>query len=958
MKNIILLSLFLLSFMTPVMQAETIQISGAYLDKKNNPIASANVDYYLYGNLLAASTLTGANGYFSLQITYTGMNPGIAGGNEFSLSQNKPNPFSADTWFDAAIPEAGSLSIYSMAGVEIAHIDLLHGGAYQLKWGGLDQNGHKAPTGVYLYTLTSLGRMISNKMTVMQGDETGSPLEILSYANGQNILKNSWNSLTNDILRFTKNNTTQLELAFPTPASDTVLGNVTGNVGPNTTGILVAEVNMHNLPQWNLNDYFYNDDQNAYEVDDTVNFIVVSDTLLVFSGAIPGQYAPQITAIDPFENSLTASMTAEITVSNELEINITGTYLDKLSNPIAEADVYYYQQGSILLGQTTTTSGGTFSFTITTNGTTQDTMKFQKPNTSLKQIGIVTPEADTTLGMIIGNRGPINTGTIDETHFTIEDTVRWNLNNFFYNDDQSIYSVTGNHFEVSDTNLIFTRLVSGNNLATVTATDPQDTTLTAEMNATVTVVETIVIPDFAIAEDTATGVLIPNLNVYKNPGYTGTLTYSVISQSNPTLLSVSIDENALVLNFLQPDGNGTSLIGIRLVDGVLADTAWFNIQVQPRCDLSGIVTDIFTNAEMFGANLQFTFPTGVVNVITDTAGYYKIQAPLVTSTTWFPLKVTKSSYTPFRTWATITSNNDTVENFKIIPISTSSWSWELYNKAFRYFTDFSLNWPYGNTTVWWPAPPIEDAFSDNSLVGGQNITDNFNNLLINLQTILPTFNPVQSWPSNIVQQSSFAGYTLLPGHLAIYWDNSAVGAGDIGCTTNVSAHEHCEVRFKSYVGCNSGCSVPGANNAVFNQELGSAFGAYREPPQNPNYLSVFTDPACCNTYTSYDYSCATVYLNRSKVHYQNLNYALTDPEGYDWEIRPDSVLLSFPGGKTNSEPEGRTFRVKRVLENGKMESEVYEYGKVPSTVMKQFRFSFTKEEIEQREREEANYYRK
>ena len=739
-----------------------------------------------------------------------------------------------------------------------------------------------------------------------------------------------------------------------TPSGDTILNNVIGNVGPNSIGSLTTTVNINNLPQWNLNQFFYNDDQSIYELNDTVNFQIVSDSLLMFIGTNPGQYYPQITAIDPMEGTLTAVMTANITVSNQQVITITGIYLDKLSNPISVANVFYYQQGTILLGQTITSATGSFTLSLTTTGTTLDTIKFQKVNTSLKKIGFHTPQADTNLSTITGNIGPVNTGTISETHYTIESTVQWSLNNYFTNDDQNHYTVSAPHYAISGTNLVFTVPAAGSYPATVTATDPQDPSLTAIMSAINTVLATMVIPDFTIREDTTIGVIIPNLNVYKNPGYSGTLTYSVFSNSNPTLLQVSINGSALSITYLQPDGTGVCNVGVKMVNGSLADTCYFNINVQPRSDVSGYVKDIFTNAVIASAKVRFDFNNFHDSVYTNTSGCYKIQLPLINSISYIEAKISKASYTTFHTWVTKSNNTDSIKDFNLIPLTSPSWSWELYNEGFRLYTFYWPLPPYNLalTTTRWLIPPIQDIFSDNSLVGGQNIIPNFNNCITNLQTILPTFDPLEALPVNIVQHTSFSGYTLAPGHMAIYWDNSIPGVGVIGCNYGSgNIQERCEVRFQPTVGGNSGSNT-GPNNWVYNQELGSSMGVPIEPPYTTSFISVFQDPLMSPVYTPYDFSGSTVRLGRAKVHYQNSTYGTTDPEGYDWDMRPDLVAQWYLMTRNINNTEKRTFRVKIINFDGTVESISYNYDDIPASVMKQFRLTFSKEEIEKQEKKE------
>jgi hypothetical protein len=72
----------------------------------------------------------------------------------------------------------------------------------------------------------------------------------------------------------------------------------------------------------------------------------------------------------------------------------------------------------------------------------------------------------------------------------------------------------------------------------------------------------------------------------------------------------------------------------------------------------------------------------------------------------------------------------------------------------------------------------------------------------------------------------------------------------------------------------------------YNQELGSCFGAVQEPPQSPNYISVFTDPPTYFTYTPYDFNAQHIRLSRSmKYITEIITYAPSDPDGLDWDAR-------------------------------------------------------------------------
>ena len=72
---------------------------------------------------------------------------------------NVPNPMSIDTEFTYILsrPAEATLRIYTVAGRLVRILDNLPGraGYNQLRWDGLDADGHPLANGVYLYTLTA-----------------------------------------------------------------------------------------------------------------------------------------------------------------------------------------------------------------------------------------------------------------------------------------------------------------------------------------------------------------------------------------------------------------------------------------------------------------------------------------------------------------------------------------------------------------------------------------------------------------------------------------------------------------------------------------------------------------------------------------------------------------------------------------------------------------------------------
>ena len=137
-------------------------------------------------------------------------------------------------------------------------------------------------------------------------------------------------------------------------------------------------------------------------------------------------------------------------------------------------------------------------------------------------------------------------------------------------------------------------------------------------------------------------------------------------------------------------------------------------------------------------------------------------------------------------------------------------------------------------------------------------------------------------------------------------------------------------------------STPGDYDVhVYNEEIGSAFGATFEPNfenyGGTQYESVFRQAALklsVPTYTSMDEQCADVYLGRSRVHYWNEDYSDDDPEGFDWEIRPDLVSNYYTElTRKNSRSTGRVL-VSYTNSKGKNVVELYNYFDTPSEIMK------------------------
>jgi hypothetical protein len=128
--------------------------------------------------------------------------------------------------------------------------------------------------------------------------------------------------------------------------------------------------------------------------------------------------------------------------------------------------------------------------------------------------------------------------------------------------------------------------------------------------------------------------------------------------------------------------------------------------------------------------------------------------------------------------------------------------------------------------------------------------------------------------------------------------------------------------------------------------LGTCFGAIHEPPQSPNYISVFTDPATSNIYTPYDLNAQHIRLSRSMIHYRNFSYPLDSYEGADMDAHPSIVdqWYNQPSKKEN------TFLDYKIIDfdGSVIEKGSYKYSEIPSRIMELSPALFTAEEIAHR----------
>lgn len=86
---------------------------------------------------------------------------------EFSLSQNFPNPFNPSTKINFAIPNSDNvkIAVYNILGQEIAVLvdGFVNAGSYEINW-----DASNLPSGVYVYSIQSANINLSKKMTLLK----------------------------------------------------------------------------------------------------------------------------------------------------------------------------------------------------------------------------------------------------------------------------------------------------------------------------------------------------------------------------------------------------------------------------------------------------------------------------------------------------------------------------------------------------------------------------------------------------------------------------------------------------------------------------------------------------------------------------------------------------------------------------------------------------------------------
>jgi len=90
---------------------------------------------------------------------------------EYALHQNHPNPFNAETVIKYQLPKSGkvSLKIYNSLGQEVRTLvdAMKEAGEFEIHWDGMDDNGSRVSSGIYIYRFQVNEFVSTKKMLFM-----------------------------------------------------------------------------------------------------------------------------------------------------------------------------------------------------------------------------------------------------------------------------------------------------------------------------------------------------------------------------------------------------------------------------------------------------------------------------------------------------------------------------------------------------------------------------------------------------------------------------------------------------------------------------------------------------------------------------------------------------------------------------------------------------------------------
>jgi len=624
-----------------------ITITGQYVDKKSNPIADASVEYIANSTQLD-NTNTDENGDFTLTIETLGIEDETIP-EQFSLSQNYPNPFNPETRIQCRILFPATLTLYDLRGHLVDRIHLAKAGRYDISWGGANRFGKPVAAGIYFMVLDDGEKQHCRKLTLLDSGN-GSPLRIegnRAYNSRAAAIQKITNTL--DEIRFTKSNTSIINIQLYSPTRDTSLGVITGNVGPT----FIKEFPDFIIPKYdtliiNVADYIYNDSETRYSHNDTIYSIIDSIAVFVAEGderVIGHTNCCDFTAKDVIDNTL--SDTKLICVEVPLCFNPILTVPESIRIPHGKRfnilfdnlDQYIYNPENYLITEWQTDYDQKYnpeSPYHVINGSEDGGLPLILELKDSLWVGHFTLEIDGLCIIplyypdpepVLGERElevyvdpiPFQTKEIPILMMYVGDTIDLDYRDYFdYHGSQPL-SLTIEGLDLTDyttlENYILRFVPVESQLGyydslRISVATPYHSVSSNRFDLKILESGSPIInlPTISIIEDTEQSLLF-KLSDYSNDPNGDLLTYSVFYQSNPNLANLVITSDSLRVGYLKPDGYGSSLIGVRSSDGELSDTAYFTLKVTPVADVTFKHVHFKTNEEI--QNNTFTINDSV-----------------------------------------------------------------------------------------------------------------------------------------------------------------------------------------------------------------------------------------------------------------------------------------------------------------------------------------------------------
>jgi len=360
---------------------------------------------------------------------------------------------------------------------------------------------------------------------------------------------------------------------------------------------------------------------------------------------------------------------------------------------------------------------------------------------------------------------------------------------------------------------------------------------------------------------------------------------------------------------------------LRVSNGLDYSIAFIRVYDAGGYTISGKITDIFSEVDIAGADLEIDGKT----VSTNENGNFETT---VSSPGYYEVTIRQNDYTPFHTWAFLEEGQDLEINYQLIP---ADFDWQFYNQVHRNsFHGKIKEIEYKYSTMHWKIQPNMIIFNDTSRIDPTNpyedITKTVRTARTNLKTILPKYNPRDANPDKVSIEQTIR---KIDGEFAVYWDNDLNGIGLAAFIFDGPIIDSCAAVF-------IGGAEFTADNFLYNQEIGTCFGAVTEP-YNLHQPSVFAEPYTSETYSEGDLENAKVYLTRSRIHYRNgPQIQSTDTqlplEDQDYEARPDIVEIYYGENSLKSASLDKTF----VYKDGDGVTHSYDYYEVPEDVKAMF----------------------